>query len=99
MREQLKDSWQHHTSSPITAKLLQDFLMNIFFARQDENERRVVVQTGSLGRLLFHNAMINEARGFLNVDTLFQEKIASPTDVPHIAYGAEYNNMLLLIVI
>lgn len=89
LHQQLKDSWTDYFTGPITAKKLQDFLMTIFFAREDEQNRRVVLYTGSLGRLLFHNAMINEARQFLTVDTLYQEKIASTTDVPHIAYGAE----------
>jgi|GEM_PF-1054209 len=90
MREQMKDSWQDYFSGPLTTNLLQDFLMSIFFSREDETNRKVVLMTGSLGRLMFHNAMTRAASGFLNVDTLFQHKIASPTEVPHLAFGAEY---------
>ncbi len=90
MREQLKDGWIEYYNGPLTVNRLKDYLMDIFFTRENETSRKVVAMTGTLGSLLFHDALVAVANGFLSVDTHFIEKIASPTSTPHLAYGAQF---------
>jgi hypothetical protein len=90
MREQLKDSWISYYNGPLSINGLKDYLMNIFFARESEQNRKVVMMTGTLGSIIFHEALVAIANGFLTVDTNFIEKIASPVETPHLAYGAQY---------
>jgi hypothetical protein len=88
MREQLKDSWVDVFSGPLTAALLQDYLMNIYFAREDEDNRQTRVMTGTLGSILFHNALVAISNGFLTVDSHWIQKAQNPASaVPGLAYG------------
>lgn len=90
MREQLKDSWIEYYNGPLTVSGLKDYLFDIFFAREDETNRAVVAMTGTLGSIMWHDALSAIANGFLTVDTHFIDKIASPTETPHLAYGAQF---------
>jgi hypothetical protein len=90
MREQLKDGWIEYYNGPLTVNRIKDYLMDIFFTRENETSRKVVAMTGTLGSLLFHDALVAVANGFLTVDTHFIEKIASPVETPHLAYGAQF---------
>jgi hypothetical protein len=88
VREQLKDSWVDFFSGPLTASLLQDFLMNIYFAREDEDMRKTVAMTGTLGSILFHNALVAISNGFLTVDSHWIQKANNPASaVPGLAFG------------
>lgn len=64
--------------------------MTIFNSRADETNRKVIMMTGTIGSLQFHDALAAVANGFLTVDTHFIDKIASPTETPHLAYGAQF---------
>lgn len=90
MREQLKDGWIEYYNGPLTVNRLKDYLMDIFFTRENETNRKVVAMTGTLGSILFHDALAAVANGFLTVDTHFIDKVASPTLTPHLAYGAQF---------
>lgn len=90
MREQLRDSWIEYYNGPLTINRLKDYLMDIFFTRENETNRKVVAMTGTLGSMMFHEALSAVANGFLTVDTHFIEKIASPVTTPHLAYGAQF---------
>lgn len=90
LRQQMKDSWQEYYNGPLSIIDLKDFLLDIFITRKDENERKTVVVTGTLGAQLFHDALVAISNGFLTVDTHFINKIASPVDTPHLAYGAQF---------
>jgi hypothetical protein len=90
MREQLKDAWNLPYNGVLTVNMIQDYLMSIFYAREDEQNRKVVAMTGTLGSILFHNALVAVANGFLTVDTHFIEKVSSPVETPHLAYGAQF---------
>lgn len=88
-REQLKDSWLEYINSPITVSRLKDFLLGIAFSRIDEGERRFTLETGTLGSLLFHDALAAEASSFLTVDSNFTER---HPDRRHLSFGAQYTH-------
>jgi len=90
LREQMKDGFTQTFSGPLTVTLLQDFLMSVFFSRTDETNREIVLMTGTLGSILFHQALANVANGFLTVDSHYISSIASKTSTPWLAYGAEF---------
>lgn len=91
LREQLKDSWVDYYTGPLTASMLQDFLMNVYFAREDEDNRDTVAMTGTLGSILFHNALVAVSNGFLTVDSHWIQKADNPaSDVPGLAFGAQF---------
>lgn len=90
LRQQMKDSWVQYYNGPLSISQLKDFLLDIFITRIPESERRTVVHTGTLGAQLFHDALVAISNGFLTVDTNWINKIASPVDTPHLAYGAQF---------
>lgn len=49
LREQLRDSWTEYYSTPLTVEILKDYLLDIFFSRVNEADRKVVAMTGTLG--------------------------------------------------
>ena len=64
--------------------------MSVFFGREAEGSRSVTLMTGTLGSILFHNALMAVANGFLTVDTHFVRDIPSPIATPYLAYGAQF---------
>ncbi len=90
LRQQLKDSWVEYYNGPLTVNFLQDYLLDIFFSREDETNRKVTLMTGTLGSQNFHYAVQAVANGYLTVDTNWVNKIASPVETPHLAYGAQF---------
>ena len=90
LREQLRDGYTQLYSGPLSVTLLQDYLMSIFFGKADETQRDVKVMTGTLGSILFHNALAAVANGFLTVDTHYVREMPSKTSTPWLAYGAEF---------
>lgn len=69
---------------------MKDFLLDIYTTRKGEGERKTVGMSGQLGSQLFHDALVAISNGFLTVDTNWINKIASPVDTPHLAYGAQF---------
>lgn len=57
LREQLKDGWVEYYNSALTVDRLKNYLMSIFFSRVDEQNRKVVVMTGTLGSMMFHKKL------------------------------------------
>jgi len=51
LREQLRDSWIQYYNGPLTTELMKEYLLDIFFSREDEQDRKVVAMTGTLGSL------------------------------------------------
>lgn len=88
----LQDSWIEYYNGPLTVTKLKDYLMDIFFTRTDETNRKVTAMTGTLGSLLFHDALAAVANGFLTIDTHFIQKTGGVAGVetPHLAYGAQF---------
>lgn len=54
LREQLRDSWIEYYNGALTVNRMKDYLMDIFFSRVDEQDRKVVAMTGTLGSIMFH---------------------------------------------
>lgn len=90
IREQLKDSWIDVYSGTITTTRLKDYLMNIFFSRVNEQDRKVVATTGTIGSQNFHDMLAAEASSFLTIDTHFIEKIKSTPR--HLSFGAQFTH-------
>lgn len=90
LREQLKDGWTEAYSTPLTVARLRDYLMSIFFARNDVQNRRIRVITGTLGAMMFHEAISAVASGFLTVDTNWIQSAPSVGSTPGLAFGAQY---------
>ena len=49
LRQQLRDGWIQYYNGPLTVDLLKEYLLDIFFSREDEQNRKVVAMTGTLG--------------------------------------------------
>lgn len=54
LREQMRDGWIEYYNGALTVERLKNYLMDIFFSREDEQNRKVVAMTGTLGSIMFH---------------------------------------------
>ena len=99
IREQIKDGWIQYYSGALSVSLLQDYLMSIFFGRSDESQRSVKLMTGTLGSILFHNALAAVANGFLTVDSHWIRSASNPgSPTPGLAYGKHCAPCLVVIL-
>lgn len=62
LREQLRDSWIEYYNGALTVERLKNYLMDIFFSRVDEQNRKVVAMTGTLGLTSLAPSMSNHSR-------------------------------------
>jgi hypothetical protein len=62
LREQLRDSWIEYYNGALTVERLKNYLMDIFFSRVDEQNRKVVAMTGTLGLTSMAPSMSNHSR-------------------------------------
>jgi len=90
LRQILKDGHIEYYSGGLTEQRLIDYLMDIFWARVDEGNRKVTVMTGTGGALMFHNMLAASSQSFLTVDSHFTQKIASSPR--HLSYGAQFTH-------
>ena len=90
LREQLRDSWIEYYNGTLTVNRIKDYLMDIFFSRENEADRKVVAMTGTLGSIMFHDMLASEASSFLTVDTHFTEKLSS--NPRHLSFGAQFTH-------
>ena len=70
--------------------MLQDFLMTIFYSREDVTSRDVQLITGTGGAHMFHNAVANMANGFLTVDTHWVRPAEGVGSTPGLSYGSQF---------
>lgn len=94
VQEQLEDSHQHEFPV-LSAKLVEEFLMDIFYSRiKPGKQRRIKGWSGEYGMIQFHRAIMawSEAKkGFISVvDTNFREKTSSPYHQNALAAGYQY---------
>ena len=99
VREILRDSWIEYYSSPLTVSRLKDYFMDIFFSREAVNNREVVLSTGTLGALMFHDMLAAEAASFLTLDTHFTQRAATnktlgSSNSNHLKFGAQYTEYI-----
>jgi hypothetical protein len=93
LREQLRDGWTQTYNGVLSESLLKDYLLDIFFGRVDEQDRKIVAMTGTLGAMIFHDMLAGLASGFLTVDTHFIEKVSKKDynlNDSHLAFGAQF---------
>lgn len=67
--EQLMESSHLHYYNKLTTKLVQEYLMDIFYNRVGFNSRHVVAYTGEYGAYALHKALEDDASKFLTLDT------------------------------
>ena len=69
IRELQLDGHIFYHNGAMTVQQLQDYLMQIFFARVSEPNREIYLVTGTLGSLFLDAMLSEEAAAFLTVDT------------------------------
>jgi hypothetical protein len=89
LRQLLRDGWIEYYNGPLTEQMLKEYLMDIFFSREDENNRKVTLMTGTMGSIMFHDLLAASASSFLTVDTHYVEKMG---DRRHLSYGAQFTH-------
>ena len=90
VQEQLEDSHIHRYSH-LTAKLIEEYLMDIFYSRTKPGKgRKIKGYTGEFGMLIFHRAIQDWANksGFVKNIEVFTNKVSS--DLHDNAIGAGY---------
>lgn len=92
LREQMKDGHTEYINTPPSVTRLKDYLMDIFFAREDENNRDVVGVTGSLGAVSFHDALAAVASSFLTMDTHYIRRTSSEYTDQALEFGSMFTS-------
>lgn len=90
--ELLEDSHQHYYTT-FTAKMLEEFLMDIFYSRvKPGSGRKMKVFTGEYGMILFHRAVTDafQKNGFITVDSNFIQSDSSPYHSNGLSFGAQF---------
>jgi hypothetical protein len=90
LRQQLADSWIEYYNGPLTTSRLKDYLLSIFFSRENEQNRKVVAMTGTLGSMIFHDMLASEASSFFTIDTNFVQQISK--NPRHLSFGAQFTH-------
>lgn len=93
VQEQLEDSHQHFYSV-LTAQLIEEYLMDIFYSRiKPGSSRKIKGFTGEYGMIQFHRAIMRwaEKKGFIQVvDQLFIDKTKSAYHENALVAGFQY---------
>lgn len=94
IQQKLEDSHIHYYTE-LTAQLIEEFLMDIFYSRVAPGTgRKIKCFTGEYGMLLFHRAMndILEKRGFVIADSNFNpiQKVSSKYNSNAYAVGYQF---------
>lgn len=92
LREQLKDGHTEYINTPPTVTRLKDYLMDIFFAREDEGNRDVVAMTGTLGAISWHDALAAVAASFLTMDTHYIRRTTSDYTDEALEFGSQFTS-------
>jgi hypothetical protein len=90
MRQILRDGHIEYYSGALSEQFFIDYLMDIFWSRVDEGDRKITVMTGTGGSLLFHDMLAASSRAFLTVDNHFIEKVSQ--NPRHLSYGAQFTH-------
>jgi hypothetical protein len=92
IQEQLEDSHIHRYSH-LTATLIEEYLMDIFYSRvRPGSGRKIKAFTGEYGMLMFHRAIQAWAdkSGFIKNVEIFTDKVGSPYNANALAAGYQY---------
>jgi len=90
LRQQLKDGHTEYYNSVLTVNRLKDYLLSVFFARENEQDRKIVAMTGTLGSIMFHDMLASEASSFFTLDTHFIREYSK--NPKHLSYGAQFRH-------
>jgi hypothetical protein len=90
LRQQLADSWIDYYNGALTVNRIKDYLLSIFFSREDEQNRKVVAMTGTLGSMIFHDLLASEASSFFTMDTNFISQVSK--NPRHLSFGAQFTH-------
>lgn len=90
LRQQLDSSNKLFHNGNLTLIRLEEFLSSIYRGRTDANpsQRKVTLDTGEMGALLFDRMVASEASSFTTVDSFF----ISGKDPRHLSYGAQFTH-------
>lgn len=98
IQEQMEDSQQHFYST-LSARLIEEYLMDIFYSRVKPGKgRKIVGFTGEYGMLQFHRAIqdvIGKKGFFQTVDTNFIGKDSSPYNSNALSYGYQFTRYIM----
>jgi hypothetical protein len=88
LRQQLDSSNHLFHNGNLSLIRLDEFFSSIYRGRTDASpsQRKVILDTGEMGALLFDRMVASEASAFTTVDTYF----ISGTDPRKLAYGAQF---------
>lgn len=92
IQEQLEDSHIHRYSH-LTAKLIEEYLMDIFYSRTKPGKgRQIKGYTGEYGMLMFHRAIQNWAdkSGFIKNVEVYSNKVSSEYHSNALEAGYQY---------
>lgn len=92
VQEQLEDSHIHYYTH-LTARLIEEYLMDIFYARiKPGSQRRIKAYTGEYGMILFHRAMqqLVDASGWTIVGSNFNPIQKTSSEYNSNAYAVGY---------
>lgn len=93
VQEQLEDSHQHFYSV-LTARLIEEYLMDIFYSRvKPGSGRKIAAFTGEYGMIQFHRAIMEwqQKKGFIQVvDQVMIQKTSSPYTQAGLQAGFQY---------
>lgn len=89
--ELLEDA-HNHNYSVLSGKLIQEFLMDIFYNRVKFANRKLTVFTGEYGMLAFHGAVVKELvkTGFITPIDINISKTTSPYHSNSLSFGFQY---------
>lgn len=95
--QQLLESGHQERYNTLSAKLIREFLLDIFFERVAPNsgKRKMVAYTGEVGMLAFHDAVTRDqaSSGFIQVvDNKFIRNTTSDFAPHALSYGAQYTH-------
>ena len=95
VQQQLEDSHKEYYSV-FTARLLEEYLMDIFYSRTapGSSARKIKAYTGEYGMLQFHKAVTDIAQnsGFITVNNEFLNKTKSPYHSNALSYGGQFTH-------
>lgn len=98
--QQLLEDGNQETYNHLSAKLIREFLMDIFFARvrPDSGNRKMIAYTGEQGLFDFHEVVQTEfaKSGFIQVvDDKFLKNTTSPYNKNALEFGAQFTRYVM----
>lgn len=89
---ELLEDGHNHRYSVLSAKLIKEFLMDIFYNRVQFAKRKLTVFTGEYGMLQFHDVVTKELKdsGFIVPVDVFLNKTSSPMSSNSLSFGYQF---------